>query len=252
MSEEKVEAPIIPNDKAEAPAVETPKVAIDSQEPKSLMDEITTEEKEAQVVEEKRLLETPDEQLSDVDRVKKVDLVKANEARVRLEKENVVPEEYKFVVPKEFEGKVTIDEEYVKEVSAVMKEGGITQATATKLSGLAAKQIAKVTEQAARQQEANFNSFVEDLKKETIAELSKDGKDYKKELAFAAKSRDRLASPEFIDVLNKSGLANDKSVVKHFIEIGKAISEGRLVEGQAPGAGAVDPLAVMYPKTTKQ
>lgn len=221
----------------------TTETKVDSQETgKSLLDEASAEEKEQTVAEEKRLLETPDDKLSEEDKVKKADLVKAKDEAAKAK---VVPEKYEFKVP---EG-MTLDQEYADKASVIMKKHGITQAAATELGEMAAGQIKKITEEAKKQADANFNTFVEDLKKETMTELAKDGKDAKKELIFAAKSRDRLASPGLIEKLNKSGLANDIDVVRHFIAIGKAISEGKLAEGQSEGAGDKDALKTLYPKT---
>jgi hypothetical protein len=225
--------------------LETTEASVDSQKESSLMDEATAEEKEAQAVEEKRLLEAKDEDLSDEDKVKKTELTKAKEETAKAKE---VPEKYEFIVP---EGMV-LDQEYADKASVILKKHGITQAAATELGTMAAEQIKKVIAEQGKQSEANFNSFVEDLKKETISELSKEGKDYKKELSFAAKSRDRFASPGLIDKLNKSGLANDIDVIRHFINIGKSISEGKLVEGKSDGMGETNPLDILYPKTVKK
>jgi hypothetical protein len=225
--------------------LETTEASVDSQKESSLMDEATAEEKEAQAVEEKRLLEAKDEDLSDEDKVKKTELTKAKEETAKAKE---VPEKYEFIVP---EGMV-LDQEYADKASVILKKHGITQAAATELGTMAAEQIKKVIAEQGKQSEANFNSFVEDLKKETISELSKEGKDYKKELSFAAKSRDRFASPGLIDKLNKSGLANDIDVIRHFINIGKSISEGKLVEGKSDGMGETNPLDILYPKAVKK
>ena len=235
----KVEAPV------EAPKVETPVTPEAPAEEVSLMDGAIGSEKEVQATEEKRLLDTPDEKLSAEDLPKKQELLKVKAEAEKLAKANVVPEKYAFKVP---EG-MTLDQEYADKASVIMKKHGITQAAATELGEMAAAQIQKITAEKVKQDEANFKSFLEDLKKETIAELSKDGVNAQKELSFAAKSRDRLASPGLIDKLNKSGLANDIDVIKLFISIGKLISEGKIIEGVSIGAGEKDPLAVLYPKT---
>jgi hypothetical protein len=129
-----------------------------------------------------------------------------------------------------------------------MKKHSITQAAATELGALAAEQIKKITAEKVKADKVNFDSFVEDLKKESISKLSEEGKDYKKELSFAAKSRERLASPGLIDKLNKSGLSNDIDVIQHFISIGKAISEGKLIDGKSVGLGEKRPEDIFYQK----
>ena len=241
-----VETPITTNDKVATPTVETPIVKTETTatsqelESKSLMDDAISTDKAAQAAEEKRILTSPDDKLSEEDKVKKMDLVKAQEAL----KQNVVPEKYEFKVP---EG-MTIDQEYADKASVIMKKHGITQAAATELGEMAATQIAKITASKEAADKVNFDNFVADLKKETLAAL---GANAQQELAFAAKTRDRLASPGLIDKLNKSGLANDIDVIRHFISIGKTISEGKLVEGKSGGVGEVDPLKTLYPTTTK-
>lgn len=246
----KVEAPAIPitppasTPEAGKPVAPETKPEVQKEEP-SLLDAATAEEKQAQEAENKRLLETPDDKLSDDDKVKKAEVVKAKEAADKAVKDNVVPEKYEFKVP---EG-LTVDPEYSEKASVIMKKHGITQAAATELGELAATQIQKINKANAEASEASFKSFVEDLKKETMKEL---GPNAKQELAFAAKTRDRLASPGLIEKLNRSGLANDIDVIKHFINIGKQISEGKFIEGKSSGVDTKDPLATLYPTTTKQ
>jgi len=215
---------------------------VGQKEATSLMDEATAEEKEAQAVEEKRLLEAKDEDLSDEDKVKKTELTKAKEEAAKA---NVVPEKYEFKVP---EG-MTLDQGLVDKITPILKEGKVSQATAQKIADAYADIVKEGQAKYEGAQKANFESFVEGLKKETMTAL---GANAKQELAFAAKSRDRLASPELIKKLNESGLANDIDVVQHFIKIGKAISEGKLVEGKSGGMGEANPLDILYPKTVKK
>jgi hypothetical protein len=230
--------PTIPTEGAVEEVKEAPEANVDSEETPSLLDEANAEEKATQAAEEKRILEAKEEDLSQEDKTKKAEIVAAQKAA----KENVVPEKYVFKVP---EG-MTLDQEYADKASAVMKKHGITQAAATELGEMAAVQIQKITAQKEAADKVNFNNFVEGLKQETLKEL---GANAKQELVFAAKSRDRLASPELVEKLNKSGLANDIDVIRHFIKIGKEISEGKLIEGKTPGADGVNPLDVLYPKT---
>ena len=240
----KVENPVIPTPVVETPAVAAPVVeAAAAKEDISLMDGAVSKEKAVIEAENKRILEADEKTLSAEDKVKKVEIVKAKEEAEKAAKANVVPDKYEFKVP---EG-MTIDQEYADKASVIMKKHNITQAAATELGEMAAAQIAKNIIAKEAQDKANFDNFVADLKKETMKEL---GANAQKELSFAAKSRDRLASPGLIDKLNKSGLANDVDVIKHFIKIGKAISEGKLVEGKPAGAGEKDLLATLYPKTT--
>lgn len=239
-----------PTDAAALAAAEAAKAAAETktegqEAPTSLMDTVTAEEKEAQAVEEKRLLEAKDEDLTAEDKTKKAELIKAKDEAAKA---SVVPEKYDIKVP---EG-LTLDQALLDKITPIFKDAKISQATAQKLADAYSEIIKAQVTESQKVQQANFDSFVEDLKKETIAELSKDGKDYKKELAFAAKTRDRFMSKELVEKLNLSGLANDIDVIRHLITIGKAISEDKVIEGK--GSGAEDTsdkatLTVLYPTT---
>jgi len=229
--------------KAEVAKEVAPETKADGQkvvekEATSLMDEATAEEKAAQEAEEKRLLETKDEELSDEDKTKKAEIVKAKAA---AEAAKGAPEKYEFKIP---EGMV-LDQALVNKATPILKEANVTQATAQKLVDLYAERV-KADGEA---QATNFNKFVEDLKAETIKTL---GANYKQELAFAAKSRDRFASPELVQKLNISGLANDKDMIALFIRVGRAISEDKVVEGRPAVTTEKDDLGVLYDNTPKK
>lgn len=49
-------------------------------------------------------------------------------------------------------------------------------------------------------------------------------------LAIAAKARD-LGGPEFVKLLNKTGLGNHPAVIKTFLKIGKSLSEDKFITG---------------------
>ena len=212
----------IPTDKVEAPVVEAPKEEVKVETPvietpakeedaKSLMDEATVEEKPKETTEEKPV---------------------------------VVPEKYDIKVP---EG-MSLDQALLDKVTPIFKEAKLTQEAAQKLTDIYADTVKSATKAIEETNKTNFNKFVEDLKSETIKSL---GSNYKQELVFAAKTRDRLMSKDLIDKLNVSGLANDKDVVGFLIKVGRSISEGKLVEGSASGAEEKDPLKILYPTTSK-
>ena len=225
---------------AAAPAKDTPKPTAPGQEaaPSSLMDDATAEEKAAQEAENKRLLEAKDEDLNDEEKAQKAELLKA---KTDADKAAGVPEKYEFKAP---EG-MTLDQTLVDKVVPIFKELKLSQAQADKLVDFYGEQV-KAIETA---QKDNFTKFIEGLKAETIKTL---GADYKKELSFAAKSRDRFASKELVEKLNQSGLANDVDMIRLFINIGKKISEDKVITGQgsatSEGPNALD---ILYDKTPK-
>jgi hypothetical protein len=223
---------------AAAPGAATPPAASPGADPSNILDDAAKESKAAEEAENKRLLETPDDKLEEADKTKKAALIEKNKA---AEAAKGAPEKYEdFKVPEGF----TLDKALVEKAAPVFKELGLSQEKAQKLvdfySGMRA---AEATAQA----EA-FKGFVEGLKQETIKTL---GANYKEELAFAAKSRDRFFSPATVEKLNASGLSNDKDLIADVIKLGKMISEDHVPGGPAASGGQKTPGQVLYP-TSKQ
>jgi len=229
-----------------AEPVVDPKVADPIVDPKvapaedvSLMDTAAKETKTAEDTENKRILEAKDEDLNEADKLKKAELVKAGK---EAEAKNIVPEKYEFKAPEGF----TLDLEKVDKVFIpIAKELKLTQEGAQKLVDM----YAGIVKSSIETQAEGYKTFVEGLKAETIKEL---GAEYKKELAFAAKSRDRFASPELIEKLNQSGLSNDKDMVKLFIAIGKAVSEDKVVDGKSALDGKKSAEEILFPSAVKK
>ena len=206
--------------------------------PANLMDEAAKEAKAATDAENKRLLDAKDEDLSEPDKLKKAELIKAN---AEAEKTKGVPEKYEFTTP---EGMV-LDQEMVDKFTPIAKKLNLNQADAQTLVDLYSE--GKKASDAA--QAESFKTFVEGLKTETIKEL---GANYKERLSFAAKARDRFTSPELVEKLNASGLANDKDVVKLFITMGEAIAEDKVPPGPAGTGGKRTPEEILFPSTVKK
>lgn len=186
--------------------------------------------------EDKRLLETPKEQLSAEDQAKQAELLKAKEA---ADKANKVPEKYEFKIP---EG-MTLDQVFVDKITPIFKEGNVTQATAQKIAdAYIADQKAKADAQA-----ASFKQMLKDSYEETVKELSKDGKNYKEQLVYVAKVRDKLLSKETCELLDATGLSNEKSFILDLITIGKLISEDKLPDGRSAAGASVSAAQTIYP-----
>ncbi|TSA28588.1 hypothetical protein D4R71_00350 [bacterium] len=189
--------------------------------------------------EDKRLLNTPDDQLSEEDKPKKAELVKAQDAKAKLK---VVPEKYEFIVP---EG-MTLNQPLVDKFSPVFKELEITQEGAQKLVDLySAEKKAEADAQA-----TNFKQFLKESYDETVKEL---GATYKDQLAYVAKVRDRFLSEETQEMLDASGLSNNKAFILDLIKLGKLISEDKLPAGQSAAAGGAKSTAdILYPEQEKK
>jgi len=226
-------------DKATADKATADAAAAAEAAPTNLMDEAAKEAKAITDAENKRLLDAKEGTLNDADKLKKAELIKANAA---AEAAKGAPEKYEFKVPEGF----TLDQALVDQFTPIAKELNLSQDKAQKLVDMYSG-IVKAKSEA---QETSFNTFVEGLKTETVKEL---GANYKQELAFAAKSRDRFCSPELVEKLNESGLSNDKDMVKLFITMGRAISEDKPPEG-LPGAGGQPktPGEILFPSAGKK
>lgn len=188
--------------------------------------------------EEKTLLETPDDQLDEAKKAQKAELVKANEAKVKA---GETPEKYEFKMP---EG-MTLDQGLADKISPVLKEMKVTQEGAQKLADVFAEH--KKAEAVA--QATSFKQFLQDSYDETVKSL---GANYKEQLAFVAKVRDRFLSEETQEMLNASGLSNNKAFITDLIKLGKLISEDKAPAGgsEAP-AGGESAAKVMYPNQGK-
>ncbi len=189
--------------------------------------------------EDKKLLETPDDQLDETKKAQKAELVKAQDAKAKA---GEVPEKYEFKVP---EG-ITLNQALVDKFSPVFKDLKVTQEGAQKLVDLYIENQ-KVEADA---QATTFKQFLKESYDETVKEL---GANYKEQLAYVAKVRDRFLSEESQEMLDASGLSNNKALILDFIKIGKLISEDKLPPGSsATPAGEKSAAATMYPDQAKK
>jgi len=188
---------------------------------------------------DKKLLETPDDKLSAEDKAKKDALVKAK-ADADKPKAQGAPEKYAdFKLP---EGAV-IDPELSAEFQKLAKEDNLSQEKAQRYVDLQAKVLQKMSDELL----GSFTKVVTEWKKETVDTL---GPEYKKELAFASKALDKFGTPALRQLLNKSGVGNNKDMVNAWIAIGKAISEDKLIVG-AQKSGKKEDKDVFYPNMPK-
>lgn len=233
---DKVTADKVAADKATADAAAKAK---EDAKPGNLMDDAAKEAKAVTDAENKRLLDAKEEDLSEPDKLKKAELIKAN---AEAEKAKGAPEKYEFKAPEGF----TLDMEKVENTFIPFaKKHNFTQEVAQDLVTM----YAGIVTQSNEAQAENFKTFVEGLKTETVKEL---GTNYKERLSFAAKSRDRFASPELVEKLNQSGLSNDKDMIKLFIKLGEAIAEDKVPEGPAGAGGKKTPEEVLFPSAAKK
>jgi len=210
-------------------------------EDKSILDAADAVVKEQTDADNKRILEAKEEDLSPEDLAKKPELLKAQaDAKAKEEadaKAKVVPEKYEFKAP---EG-MTLDIAAVEKVTPLFKELKLTQEQAQKLVDVYATQVKSIHDA----QAADFAKFVESEKQATIKAL---GANYKEELSYAAKFLDKFANPKVRELFNGSGLGNNIEVIKMFIQAGKLVSEGKLIEGKVDVAADRSAADILYDK----
>lgn len=208
---------------------------------KSLLSEAADPQKQAQEAEEKRLLEAKDEDLSAEDKAKKAEVVKIKaEAKTKADAEakaKEVPEKYEFKMP---EG-ITVDQPFVDKLTPVLKGMKLSQADAQKLADV----YAQHQKDTAEAQDKNFKQFLKESREETIKAL---GPEYKAQMAFVAKIRDKFLSTETQEMLEATGLSNNKAIIQDLIRLGQLISEDKLIDGKKETPIGTKSLAeTLYP-----
>lgn len=154
----------------------------------------------------------------------------------------VVPEKYEIKVPEGME----LDAAMLEAFTPVFKELGITQEQAQKLAEAYAPLIGNKMEEAKKQALKDYQDIVEGWKKDTIKEL---GLESAKQLAFAARARNKFGDEKFKAMINETGIGNHPALVRFLINVGKTISEDKFVDSTKPGG--TNPMDVMYPTMKK-
>jgi len=167
----------------------------------------------------------------------------AKEGEEKSEEGDKVPESYTFKLP---DG-MTLDKVTLDKFTPVFKEIGITQKQAQKLVDVYAPMM---QQQAEAQRQSNLKVF-----KEMVDEWKADtqkayGGENKKELAFAAKFRNKFISPELEKLLTDTGVGNHVELLKCFVKAGKMLGEDNFPSGDSRGSGA-DTLSLLYPSMKK-
>lgn len=145
-----------------------------------------------------------------------------------------VPESYEFTAPEGME----IDSALVASVEPVFKELGLTQEQASKLVSIYAEhkqnELASSSEALAKQVEQQSVAWVKELK----SDPDFGGANFDGNLAYARKAITTFADPDFVAMLDKSGLGDNPSMAKTFAKIGKAISEDKFSSNSNEAATA--------------
>lgn len=154
-----------------------------------------------------------------------------------------VPETYTFKLP---EG-MSLDKATLDKFTPVFKEAGITQEQAQKLVDVYAPLVQQQIETHRQESLKIFKEMNEEWKAETQKFFGANGK---KELAFAAKFRNKFISPEFEKLLTETGVGNHVETLKCFVKAGKMLGEDNFPSGDSRGSGG-NALELLYPSMKK-
>ncbi|VVE77403.1 peptidase [Pandoraea sputorum] len=135
------------------------------------------------------------------------------------------PEKYEFVPPENMK----FDDAVIGDFETVARKYGMSQEDAQGLLSLAGKNMQQVVQ---AQQDAVLAAQTE-----WVTSLKSDkefgGDHFDANVQTAQQAIARFGADGFVDLLNQTGLGNHPAAVKTFLNIGKAISEAKLVQGSA-------------------
>jgi hypothetical protein len=212
--------------------------AVDGQDTKSSLDTAVDQDR---LAEEKRLTEAKDEDLSDEDKSKKAELLKAKSAA----QAKVVPEKYEVKVPEGFSNDMSL----LETITPVLKEIGVTNEQAQKLADAYMPFFKAKAEEGRKavqaEQEQSFKTFIDGEKKNT---KDKFGAKWNDEMSFIAKFRDAHLSPKTVELLNASGIAENYEFLSDLAKFGRMISEDKLVDGKRVSNADKSPADILFPK----
>jgi hypothetical protein len=155
-----------------------------------------------------------------------------------------VPEKYEFKAPEGF----VVDEALAAEFTPVLKDLGLTQEQADKLSPSARRSSSRPSTPRCRRRSALGYAGCKDWP--TVAKADKEfgGDKFAENLATVKAARDQFATPELRKLLETTPLGNHPEMVRLFYRIGKAISP----DGYVPGGKTTTTANVaqrMYPES---
>lgn len=153
------------------------------------------------------------------------------------------PEKYDFKAP---EGASAFDDTVLTAFGESARELNLTQegaqALLTKVGPvIQAQQMAKLTEFY-----ADIGGLPDTWAEQLKADKEVGGANLAANMAIGVKARD-LGGPEFVKLLDKTGLGNHPALVKTFIKIGKSLSEDKFISGGAASEAPKSRASVMYP-----
>jgi len=152
------------------------------------------------------------------------------------------PESYAdFTLP---EG-AALNSEVVGEFQTLAKEDGLSQERAQKYVDLGIKMAQGNQEASQKAIQDKINETRTQWAEQARTDKEFGGDKLDENLALAKKALDAFGGQELTQLLNESGMGDHPEVIRHFVRVGRAISEDRLVPGgRQPPAG--DPAKLLY------
>lgn len=164
----------------------------------------------------------------------------ATEGQTQTQTEEQAAIEYAdFSVP---EG-VMLDPDILGDFKTIAKEHGLNQEQAQAFADLGVKMSQKWAES----QQAVIAKQSEDWAEQSRNDKEFGGEKFTENLAVIKKGRDALASPEILEIFEKTGLGNHPDVLRLFYKAGKQLSEDGFVSGSRQHTGEKTLEQKMYP-----
>ena len=151
----------------------------------------------------------------------------ADKSEDEEQKQEGAPEKYEFTAG---EG-VELDSEALKDFEPVARDLNLTNEQAQKLVDAYPKILAGVQQRQAEAWQKQTEGWAETVK----ADKEIGGDKLTANLSAAQRALDQFGTPELKEYLNATGLGNHPDLVKRFVKIGKAMSEGGMVTGKESG-----------------
>lgn len=132
--------------------------------------------------------------------------------------------------------------EFAKTASQWLHEAGLNKQQAQSL-------VAQYNAHAAAQAEAHQAAIAQQVEKDMTAIKQEWGADFDANSAIVSSAVKTFAPPEFIEMLDKSGLINSPVIAKMFLKIGSAIGEDKSVAAKknSPQGGENDLAQRLWP-----
>lgn len=141
------------------------------------------------------------------------------------EGESQVPETYEWKAPEGFEGE--LDSAAIEQFEPIAKELGLTQEQADKMVALHADSLQRAQQQARDNWAQQQETWENDLRNDPDF----GGAKFDENVGSAMKAVEKFGTPGLKEALESTGMGNHPELVRTFAEIGKAISEDKIVMG---------------------